>query len=73
MPTPSTPSEVERLALRRGIFFVREGKGAHRIHRNDEGRRLVISFKKGRDLPIGTLRSTIFDMGISIEEFNEQI
>lgn len=72
-PKPATPLEVEHLLMNLGFYFVRAGKGSHRYYRHPDGRRTEVSFHKGRDVPPGTLRSIIGDIGISVEEFNKTV
>lgn len=72
-PKPSKPSEVEKLILKLGFALVRAGKGSHRYYRHPDGKRTEVSFHKGRDIPPGTLRSIISDIGILVDEFNRMV
>jgi predicted RNA binding protein YcfA (HicA-like mRNA interferase family) len=67
-PRPSTPRQVERVALSLG-FVLRRQKGSHRLYSRAQNERVVIPFHAG-DIPTGTLRSIIASMKISIEDYN---
>lgn len=71
-PTPSRPNEVEVVVLRVGFAFVREGKGAHRVYAHPDGRMTSISFHPG-DVPMGTLRKIIAQIGLTVEAFNGMV
>mgnify|MGYP001054289370 CR=1 FL=1 len=65
-----TARQVVRVAERLG-FVLRRQRGSHALYRRDaDGARLVIPAHKG-DLPIGTLRGIIEDMGITPEQFRQ--
>lgn len=71
-PIPSLPQTVERIAFKLGFQLIHQ-LGSHRRYKSSDGRTLIIAFHKDRDVPIGTLRKIISDMGISVEEFNEMV
>lgn len=71
-PTPSRPREVETVVLLAGFKFVREGKGSHRVYAHSDGRMTGISFHPG-DVPSGTLRKIIAQIGLTVEEFNDMV
>lgn len=72
-PKPSRPEAVERLAFHLG-FQYKHQRGSHRVYTRSDGRLVVIAFHGGgRDVPIGTLRRIIADMGISVAEFNKEV
>lgn len=70
-PKPSTPRQVETLLLRLG-FRCRPGRGSHRFYWHADGRKTVLSFHAG-DIPLGTLRRIVRDIGLTVEEFNRSI
>jgi len=70
-PTPSSPKEVERVAMQLGFVFSRSS-GSHRVYKHPDGRRTTISFH-AKDVKTGTLRSIIEDLGITIQDFNEMV
>lgn len=73
-PRPSKPKDVERIARSLGFEFTHQ-KGSHRHFKDPAtGRRLVIPFHGGsRDVPTGTLRSILAQMGVTAEEFNGKV
>jgi len=71
-PKQSSPREVEAVVLSIGFAFVREGKGAHRVYAHPDGRMTSISFHPG-DVPTGTLRKIISQIGLTVEAFNEMV
>ena len=68
-PKPCTAIEVERVVLRLGFVRVPHGDGSHRkyimgpLHTS-------IAFHRG-DIPSGTLRRIVRDIGLTVERFNE--
>lgn len=71
-PLPSRPREVEAVVEQMGFMFVREGKGSHRVYMHRDGRMTGISFHPG-DVPSGTLRKIINQIGLTVEKFNEMV
>jgi predicted RNA binding protein YcfA (HicA-like mRNA interferase family) len=50
-------SEVEKILQQYGFELISQ-KGSHRKGRDmEEGLQVIVPFHKGRDLPVGTLRS----------------
>lgn len=71
-PKPTRPRALETIVLRQGFIFHREGKGAHRVYRHPSGRYTSISFHPG-DVPPGTLRKIIEQIGLTVDQFNEMV
>jgi predicted RNA binding protein YcfA (HicA-like mRNA interferase family) len=68
-----TARQVIRVAERLG-FVLRQQRGSHALYyRDSDGARLVIPVHAGHDVPIGTLRGIIDDMGITPEQFAEML
>jgi predicted RNA binding protein YcfA (HicA-like mRNA interferase family) len=63
---------VHRLLLKLGFVLVRT-TGAHRRYQHADGRATTLAWHTGHDIPIGTLRSIVDDISISVEEFNQQV
>ena len=57
-------------ALQRGGFVIERVRGSHHFlqHRHDRSRRTVIALHSG-DIPQGTLRDILKQVGLSREEF----
>jgi predicted RNA binding protein YcfA (HicA-like mRNA interferase family) len=71
--SPKLPSvqarDVVRVAGRLGFAFDRQ-KGSHAVYyRERDHGRVVIPMHPGREIPPGTLRDIIADLGITAEEF----
>ena len=68
-----TARQVVRVAERLG-FRLRRQRGSHALYyRDTDGTRLTIPIHAARDLPTGTLRGIIEDMGITVQEFLELV
>ena len=62
-------NEVIR-ALQRHRFILISQRGSHQKWRNsDIGKQVIVPYHKGKQLPLGTLRSIIEGSGIPEEEF----
>jgi predicted RNA binding protein YcfA (HicA-like mRNA interferase family) len=71
-PKPSKAKEVVRVAKKNGFAFDHQ-TGSHAVYyRSFDGKRVVIAMYSG-DLKTDLLRQLIRDMGMSVEEFNEQV
>jgi predicted RNA binding protein YcfA (HicA-like mRNA interferase family) len=70
-PKPATATEIERLAFALGFIETRS-KGSHHIYHHPDGRRTTISFHRG-EVASGTVKSIIKEMGITVDQFNENI
>jgi predicted RNA binding protein YcfA (HicA-like mRNA interferase family) len=63
------PNEVIRV-LRQNGFVLVGTKGSHQKWRNSATeKQVIVPFHKGRDLPLGTLKSIIEGSGIPLEEW----
>jgi predicted RNA binding protein YcfA (HicA-like mRNA interferase family) len=71
-PKASRPRQVEAVVFQMGFQFIREGDGSHRIYGHRDGRKTVIAFHPG-DVPMGTLRKIISQIGLTVEEFNSMV
>lgn len=64
-----TASEVIRI-LQRHRFILISQRGSHQKWRHsDTGKQVIVPYHKGKQLPLGTLRSIIEGSGISEEGF----
>jgi len=63
-----TAAEVIRLLARHDFVEVRH-KGAHRIFRNAEHRRVTVAFHTGKILPPKTLKNMLNEAGWTVEQF----
>lgn len=62
--------EVVRILHQHGFALISQ-RGSHQKWRNaDTGKQVIVPFHKGKDLPLGTLRSIIEGSGIPEEEFH---
>ena len=61
--------ELIRALQKLGFFPHQEHGTSHLVFSHPDGRRTTVSRHPGKDIPIGTLRSIIRDMGISAEGF----
>lgn len=68
-PKPARPREVERIIIRLGFVQVRSS-GSHRFYRHPDGRIVTVAFHPG-DIPLGTLRAIISQIGLNPERFSE--
>ncbi len=63
-------SEVVRILERYGFILISQ-RGSHQKWRNqDTGKQVIVPYHKGKQLPLGTLRSIIEGSGIPEEEFH---
>ena len=65
--------ELIRVLKKLGFFEHPERGTSHLVFKHHDGRRTVVSRHPGKDIPRGTLRATLRDINISIDEFNMQI
>ena len=62
-------NEVIRTLEQHGFGLISQ-RGSHQKWRNDDtGRQVVVPYHKGKQLPLGTLRSIIEGSGIPEEKF----
>ncbi|WP_456337304.1 type II toxin-antitoxin system HicA family toxin [Fervidibacter sacchari] len=50
-------------------FYENASKGSHATYRHTDGRRTIVPIHPGRDLPLGTLRKILRDIGLTPDEF----
>ena len=70
-PRQTKARDFKRL-LRRMGFYEHSQAGSHKKFRHPDGRMVVVPDHPG-DLAVGTLRSMIDSIGMTVEEFNESI
>ena len=62
-------SEVIKILQQHGFTLISQ-RGSHQKWRNDEtGKQVIVPYHKGKQLPLGTMRSIIEGSGISQEKF----
>jgi len=62
-------ADVTRILQKRGFILVSQ-RGSHQKWRHpDSGKQVIVPRHKGKELPLGTLRSIIEGSGISADEF----
>ena len=63
-------NEVIRILQQHGFILISQ-RGSHQKWRNsDTGKQVIVPYHKGKQLPLGTLRSIIEGSGIPEEEFH---
>ena len=61
--------DVVRVAQKLGFVFDRQ-RGSHGVYYRDRDRaRVVVPMHAGKDIPPGTVRAIIEDLGVTAEEF----
>lgn len=61
--------EIVKILQQHGFTLISQ-RGSHQKWRNQEtGKQVIVPYHKGRQLPLGTLRSIIEGSGIHEEEF----
>ena len=63
---------MERMLLRLGFQPVRQ-RGSHVFYRHSDGRTTTLPHHHGRDLSRPLIREILREIGISVEEFNEEL
>jgi predicted RNA binding protein YcfA (HicA-like mRNA interferase family) len=62
-------NEVIRILQQHGFALISQ-RGSHQKLRNDDtGKQVIVPYHKGKQLPLGTLRSIIEGSGIPEEKF----
>lgn len=61
--------EIIKVLLRVGFFEHSERGTSHLIFSHPNGRRITVSRHSGKDVPRGTFRAILRDIGISPKEF----
>ena len=63
-------TEVVRILERHGFILILQ-RGSHQKWRHqDTGKQVIVPYHKGKQLPLGTLRSIIEGSGIPEDEFH---
>lgn len=65
-----TAAEIIRVLERNGFSSAR-ASGAHRIYKNQEGRRVTVAYHAGKIIHPKVLRNILQDAGWSAEKFQE--
>jgi len=65
---PILKSQELARALNKLGFILHHQVGSHAQFKHLDGRRTTISIHSGKDVPIGTLKSILRDIEISVEE-----
>ena len=64
-------NEIIKVLQQHGFILISQ-RGSHQKWRNnDTGKQVIIPYHKGKQLPLGTLRSIIEGSGISEEGFRQ--
>lgn len=66
-PPTITPRRLIRVLEKIGFFHV-HGKGSHIVFAHTDGRKVVVAMHN-KDIPIGTLRGIVGDLGMTVDEF----
>jgi len=56
-------------ALKRAGFSLTRQSGSHKIYRNEEGKRVTVSYHAGKILHPKVLKSILRDANLTVEEF----
>ena len=65
-----TAVEVTRVLLQHGFTLVSQ-RGSHQKWKNPKtGKQVIVPYHKGKELPVGTLRSIIEGSGVPREQFH---
>lgn len=67
--TPIRPERMVRILEHLGFKLIRQ-RGSHAFYRHPDGRATVVPMHRG-DLPRGTIREILKDVGISVEEYEK--
>ncbi len=65
-----TAAEITR-ALERGGFFLARQSGSHKIYKNDQGKRVTVSYHAGKIIHPKVLRNILRDADWTLETFQE--
>jgi len=66
------PRETERILTTLGFQLVRQ-RGSHKQYRHADGRCTTVPFHSGRDISPTLLRKIAKDIGMSIEDFLQNL
>lgn len=64
---PARVQEVQRVLEKLGFRLIRQ-RGSHAVYRHEDGRYTTVPVHRG-DLPLGTLRQILKDVGLTPAEF----
>lgn len=67
-PVPSLPGDRVVKALEKAGFTVTRIRGSHHRLKHPDGRATTVPVKPGHDVPKGTLRNVLSDVGMTGEE-----
>lgn len=67
-PVPAVRGDRLVRALERAGFAVTRVRGSHHRLRHPDGRSTTVPVHPGQDVPKGTLRSVLQDVGMSVDE-----
>ncbi len=62
-------SEIIRILQRHGFVLISQRGSHQKWRKHDTGKQVIVPYHKGKQLPLGTIRSTIEGSGIPEEEF----
>lgn len=65
MAVPAVPGEKIVKALEKQGFTLLRIKGSHHIMRHPDGRGAAVPVHRGRDVPKGTVRNILRDVGLT--------
>ena len=64
--------ELEKLIVKLGFVKVRQ-RGSHVIYKHNDGRKTVIPFHIGKDLPRPLTRAILNEIELTVDEYNNLI
>ncbi len=67
-----TANEMIKIVEKLGFRFSRQS-GSHKIYKNDEGKRVTISYHSGKILHPKVVKSILVDAGLSVDEFKKMM
>jgi len=67
-PVPAVRGDKVVSALERAGFTVTRIRGSHHRLRHPDGRSTTVPVHRGKDVPKGTLRSVLDDVGMTVDE-----
>jgi predicted RNA binding protein YcfA (HicA-like mRNA interferase family) len=63
-------SEVIRILQQYGFVLISQRGSHQKWRKQDTGKQVIVPYHKGKQLPLGTIRSIIEGSGLSEEEFH---
>ena len=67
-----TANDMIRIVEKMGFHFMRQS-GSHKIYKNNEGKRVTIAYHSGKILHPKIIKSILFDVGLSVDEFKKMM